>query len=246
MEVLREVPENQRLQCLQAVEDRICSDCGSFKLRRIGNETVCMSCAVVQNNGHSLQHFMSDYGEQAQGSPMTYLAFGKNLGHTLGAAPQSRKDFFEVLAKAPGGTEDIGLRVRFMKVMSSLNEPAAIHRMIEVGSSLCREFCMEGDDALLFADHLGKLLRKVGTAAILQKSNGEALWAKKLAVATFVFVWQLLERDRGLRKKIEFQSTFPGERDLFKLVKSKYEVDRQSWDFVLWVASERLFANLGC
>lgn len=251
MQIIKKMSKGQRSIFLQTLADKTCSECGSFDLRQIGNEIFCMKCGVVNNIHLTPQYLAPDYALGMQGSPTTHLAFGKDLGHTLGAARQFRYayDSSKVLAKAPAGVEDIGLRVRHMRVMSSLNEPPVIHRMLEVGSALCREFGMEGDYALLFADHLGKLLRNVGFSVYLLKTKAEAVRAKWLAVATFVYVWQLMERDRGLRKEIAYEEFFPGARVLFKTVEpKKYKVDKGAWDFVifevnryaLWVAHERL------
>lgn len=242
---LKEMSPEQRSKYIQALKGSICPECGSINFRQIDGEVVCTGCGLVRSR--LLQHFSTnDYSETS--SPVTNLDFGKNLGNTLRTAPQFR-DVFKVLAKAPAGIEDIGLRARHMRVMSSRNETPAIHRMLEVGSAICREFGMEGDYALLFADHLGKLLRNVGFSVYLLKTKGEAVRAKWLAVATFVYVWQLMERDRGLRKEIGYEEFFPGARVLFKNIEpKKYKVDKQAWDFVifevnrhaLWVAHQRM------
>jgi hypothetical protein len=242
------MPSGQRLACLEALRDLICSECGSINFREIEGETVCTGCGTVR----SLQHLENPTSEyNSQWNPVTNLAFGKNLGGTLGTRPRfGRKGLKEVLAKAPAGKEDIGLRVRFMNIMATQDEHPTIHRLLEWGSKLSHEFGMEGEDALLFADHFGKLLRRVGfSALLLLNPKTEALRTKKLAMATFVYVWQLMERDRGLRKEIEYETYFPGKRNLFRTVEpNKYKVDKQDWDFVnyevnrkaLWAEHQRL------
>jgi hypothetical protein len=126
-----------------------------------------------------------------------------------------------------------------MNIMSSQNEPHEMHRMLEVGSDLCRDFGIGDDDySVDFVDYLGKVLQRVCFAALLQKTLGKSLQMKKLAVVVFVYVWQLRERDRGLRKEIEFEPYFPGKRDLLK--SNKYKVDKRIWDYVYFTENKNL------
>jgi hypothetical protein len=248
IKIFKEMTLEQREKCLEALKESTCPECGSINFRQIDGEVVCTGCGLVQSR--LLQHLgTNDYSETS--SPVTNLAFGRGLGDTLGSSHGrlGNKDFFRVLAKAPAGREDIGLRVRFMKVMSTQNEHPITHKLLEVGSKLSREFG-KGEDAFFFAHHFGTLLRRVGFSVYLLKTKGEAVRAKWLAVATFVYVWQLMERDRGLRKEIEYEEFFPGHnrKALTSVEPTKYKVDRTAWDFVhfevnrhaLWVAHERM------
>jgi hypothetical protein len=226
---IAEMPSEQRLTVLQKLRDLTCSECGSINFREIDGETVCTGCGTVRDNSRvrALENPTSDYELTSHGKPITHLAFGKGLGGTL-----QKKDLFRVLEKARAGKVDIGLRVRQMSIFQSSNDHPTIHSMLEIGSDLCEEFGMTGEDAVFFADYLGKTLRKVSESAVRQKGRGESIAIRRLTVATFVYVWQLMERDRGLREKIEYQPFFPGNRKVFKTVANKYKVDKKAWDFV--------------
>lgn len=223
--ILKAVPEMQRREILQTVKDKLCPVCGSRDLRQVDDFVVCMSCAYEQpcSDFSSSSFLFSD-------NPGSNLAFGRGLGTVF-----SRRGLFRILAKAPAETKNIGLRRRYMNIMSSQNEPHEMHRMLEVGSDLCREFGIGDED---FVDYLGKVLQRVCFAALLQKTLGESLQMKKLAVVVFVYVWQLRERDRGLRKEIEFEPYFPGKRDLLK--SNKYKVDKRIWDYVYFTENKNL------
>jgi hypothetical protein len=246
---VEKMSSDQRLKCLQALKDSTCPECGSINFRHIDGEVVCVGCGLVRSR--SLQYLSAnDYSETS--SPPTNLGFGRGLGDTLGSRPGlfGRNDLFRVLANAPEGKKDLGLRSRQIRIFQTSNEHPITHRLLEMGSQLSHEFGMEGEDAVFFANHLGKLLRRIGFSAYLLKTGTEAVRTKWLAVATFVYAWQLMERDRGLRKEIEYEPYFPGARLLFKrIVKpTKYKIHRSAWDFVyfqvnahaLWVDHQRL------
>jgi hypothetical protein len=236
-----EMPQSSRLDLLHRLEEKTCPECGSIDLREIDGQIICMNCAIEHNNGGQLKHFANDYFETdyslgTQGKPATNLAFGRGNGDTL-----RRKDTFSVLAKGVGGKKNLGLRSRQIRIFQTSNEHPTIHSMLEIGSDLCEEFGMTGEDAVFFADHLGKKLRKVGNSALQQKGRGESIEIRRLTIATFVHVWQLMERDRGLRTQISFEDRFPGQRRIIegtwegKGIKSdQYKIRAKDWEFVLW------------
>jgi hypothetical protein len=239
---LKEMSPEQRSKYIQTLKGSICLECGSITFRQIDGEIVCTGCGLVRSR--SLQYLgTNDYSETS--SPVINLAFGRGLGNTLGSRRglPGKKDLFRVLTKAPAGKEDIWLRIRQMSIMSTLNEDPITHRLLEVGAKLSREFGMEGegDYVLLFADHFGTLLQNVGVSAWLMKTPAESVRTKALAVATFAYVYQLMERDKGRRKEIEYEPYFPGHnRKAFTRVEpKKYKVDRQDWDFVCFEYNRR-------
>jgi len=188
--------------------------------------------AFEEENGS----FTTDFKLGSQGKPPTNLAFGRGQGNTI-----TRKDLYQVLAKGVGGSKDVGLRARQIRIFQSCSEHPTIRNMLENGSELCEEFGMIGRDAVFFADYLGRFLRKVGAAAILQKTNGQSIEARRLSITTFVYVWQLMERDRGLRPQITFEPIFPGRRRISEgtwqgmgIKPNRYKIRSKDWDFVLW------------
>jgi hypothetical protein len=241
IQIFQEMSHNNRLDLLRQLEELTCPECGSTDMREIDGKVVCMDCAIEHNNGGQIRHFANDYFEPdyalgTQGKPPTDLAFGRGMGDTL-----RRKDTFSVLAKGIGGKKDLFLRARQIRIFQSSNDHPTIHSMLEIGSDMCEEFGMTGEDAVFFADHLGKKLRKVGNSAIQQKGKGESIEIRRLTIATFVYVWQLMERDRGLRTQISFEDTFPGQRRTSEgtwqgrgIKPDAYKVRARDWEFVLW------------
>jgi len=245
-ETFEEMSQRNRLALLLQLEERTCAECGSIDLREIEGQIVCMNCAIDHNNGEQVKHFASDYFEPdfalgSQGKPPTNLAFGRGLGDTLRSTGAHYKDIYSVLAKGVGGKKNLGLRSRQIRIFQTSNEHPTIHSMIEIGSDLCEEFGMVGEDAVFFADHLGKKLRKVGNSALQQKNRGESIEIRRLTIATFVYVWQLMERDRGLRCQISFEDVFPGQRRKREgtwegngIKPDHYKIRAKDWEFVLW------------
>jgi hypothetical protein len=246
MQIFQEMSQHSRRELLQRLEEKTCPNCGSTDLREIDGQIVCMSCAIEHNNGGQVKHFAGDYFEAdhalgSQGKPPTNLAFGRGLGDTLSSTGAHYKDIYSVLAKGVGGKKNLGLRSRQIRIFQTSNEHPTIHSMIEIGSDLCEEFGMTGEDAVFFADYLGKKLRKVGNSALQQKSRGESIEIRRLTIATFVYVWQLMERDRGLRHQISFEDVFPGQRRKREgtwegngIKPDHYKIRAKDWEFVLW------------
>jgi len=236
MRIFEELPDNYRLNLLHVLEQKVCPECGSLDVRDVDDQIVCLHCAVEHNNGGPLKHLTVDYSIGKQGNPVTNLAFGKNLGNTL-----RPNDMYRVLAKGVGGATDLGLRARQIRIVTSSIDHPTIKSMITIGSELCEEFMLTGRDSTFFADQFGKFLRKVGTAAVLQKTGGESIEIRHLAITTFVYTWQLMEKDQNLRSQIVFETIFPGKRRLSEgtwqgtgIKPNQYVIRAKDWDFVLW------------
>jgi len=197
--------------------------------------------------------------------PTCSLSYGRSLGDTLPAqetwkvlakasTPGLKFDRkTQKLVRDPDLTKEMtdelkeylkghaGLRARFVRIFNSTCDPPYIKRAITIGMDLCREFGLEGKDpdTINFWNQYGKLLRKVCTLAFFMKKKGESFEARKLTVTTFVFMWQLVELQHGLRTRIKHQKTFPSRRSRYNrgvkcVRKNKYKILENDWEFVLF------------
>jgi len=232
MQILKEVPGDHRLKLLHLLKEEIYSEC----------ESCDGVTAVEQNNDGHIPKLASDFDLGSQGSPVTHLAFGKNLGHTI-----QWKDLLRILKCAPAGCEDLGLRARHMNVMATRNEPPQIHRMLELGSKLCKSFGLTGSNWRIFADRLGIFLRKVGTTALLQMNRrNEKLALTRLVRTTFLLCWQIGEKGAGLGEPISFEPTFPGARNIGGVASDYLKIREDDYAFVSFVILEKFQKQIGC
>lgn len=192
------------------------------------------------------------YDQGVNTSPVSHLSYGKSLGDTLNGKP-----LYKVLSKVTVSSNkplpkhlsselkaylraNIGLRARMIRIFNSSCDPAPIQRALSHGQKLCEGFGMTGEHAIEFRDFYGRLLRKTCTFAMLMKKNGDTFEAKRLAVTTFVFVWQLLEMQYRMRTKLDYQQTFPSKENRYRrglqvVPMDKYKVRQNDWNFVSFI-----------
>ena len=260
---IQELKPEGRMVLFSKLSEEMCSECGQLNgfIKHRDGEIVCTTCGLVQNDGE--QSFVATYRQSVKTSPLSNLSFGKSLGDTL-----SRKGVFQVLAKTVPITDEdslrhnrkkedysiskelfatldgylksnIGLRARFIRIFNSSVDPPCIKKALVIGQQLCSEFGMVGEDAIEFRDYYGKLLRKVSSLAMFAKRKGETFQARRLAVTSFVLVWQLVEVQHGTREKLEYQEVFPSRpqycRGLQIVKVDEYKIRQVDWQFVLFV-----------
>lgn len=243
-------PESRKC-VLSSLIEKTCSNCGGMQFVHDPEtgENVCVVCGLVQNNGDS--NFVTSFDSSIHSSPTNQLGFGRSLGDTL-----PRQHMYRVLAKTVGGVDkgldpnlsnelqtflknNVGLRARQIRIMSSSVDHPHIKKALIVGEQLCQEFGLVGDtdDVICFRNFYGKLLRKVCSLAITQKRYCETFEARRIAVTTFVYVWQTMEVQHKVRKRIKFQKTFPSWRSRYlrgvKVVwTDRYRIRKEDWKFV--------------
>lgn len=244
---IKALPRETRKLLLNLLDEEVCRECGSIDLVDSYNERVCSFCGLVQNDGDD--RFVGTFRQTSHGDPVCELSYGRSLGDTL-----PRKNIFQVLAKTtipndkdltPEMSEElkqylrqnVGLRARFVRIYTSSCDPPFVKRALTFGERFCEEFGIVGDESIQFRDFYGKLLRKVCSLAVLMKQDGETFEAKRFALATFVFVWQLMEIENKIRKQTHYQKTFPSRRTrrrgLKRVTKGRYRIRRIDWEFVI-------------
>jgi len=87
-------------------------------------------------------------------APTCNVAFGKSLGDTL-----PPKGLYKVLAKAPKGSEDLGLRARLIRIILSYEDHPLVKRALEYASKQLKRIGLEPNYA--FANDVGALVRKL-------------------------------------------------------------------------------------
>jgi len=113
-------------------------------------ETVCKNCGLVLSKAAEFDTrlpFNTTYALESS------LAAGKSLGSTI-----SGKGLFKVLAKAPSGTKDLGLRARHIRIMTETSEHPQLARLLKDAYSLSKRFDVENDK--LFNQDLGINIRR--------------------------------------------------------------------------------------
>lgn len=259
---IRSLSPEARMSMLSQLEKRVCLNCGAMKFTndRENGEVVCMNCGLVQNDGGEVK-FAETYEQGVQCSPTSNLSYGHSLGDTL-----PKQETFRVLAKmAPLTNKDldeetnealkvflkknVGLRARFIRIFNSSVEPNCVKKALSLGTELCSQFGITGDDAFKFRDEYGKLLRKAAAIAMVMKRPFETFEARKLSVAAFVYMWQQLEMQYGMRKTIHYQQSFPSfnarfRRGLKNVKLNSYKVRKEAWDFVIFASKITLPATV--
>jgi len=171
-----------------AGETMLCFECGG-SLQQKSGELVCKECGVVWGNGiFEKDHipFEVKYGGSYEGhwSPPNELAFNRNLGTNQWV---SRGSFCRIIV--PIDKEDLGLRARHLKTLTSTVEHPWIVNMLECGSKLCNDFDLHRKDSVCinFSNQYGRVLRQLGSFIIHRGKHWGEL--KKTARAAFVLLY---------------------------------------------------------
>ena len=163
-----------------------CPECGGTPVD-VDGELVCSNCGLVLDELNMIHRLPMDETY----APTCDLAFGRSLGSTL----QGRA-LHKVLAMAPAGKKDLGLRARHIRIIESKVEPSYIRRLLEYGSKLFKQLGLDEDTPVnhQLANLYGRLLRIVGAfihVAHLERKHP----ASRIAKATLHY---LLSRHRNL------------------------------------------------
>ena len=192
--------ESQRIFVLQS---GLCLQCGrQGKIREHEEETVCEECGTVWSNMDAEPEQAIPFSEQSgeahsEGNynPTSELVFG----HNLGCGTPSNLKLYRILAKGPSGRTDVGLRACQVRVLTSKVDPPAIETLLAYGSKLCEAYGLHSneDSAAVFADVLGRQLRKVGAWYVLRGQSEREL--RKVASAMFYDLYR--QRCQGFKEE---------------------------------------------
>jgi len=141
-----------------------CFDCGGSLGCKDG-EVVCERCGRVwgvENVDESVP-FPEDEGGvdvrfEGHWQPGSSLAFLKGVGDPTLDNCRGR-GLMRVLAKAPSGGEDLGIRARMIKLIAQSEDPPQLRRILARISQLLDKLGFRGNHEL--ADYTGNLARKI-------------------------------------------------------------------------------------
>jgi len=108
--------------------------------------------------------FSTDLPFDTTYAPTCNVAFGKSLGDTL--PPQG---LYKVLAKAPKGSQDLGLRARLIRIILSYQDHPLVKRALECTSRQLKR--MRLDQNYAFANDVGALVRKLISYLTIAKAE---------------------------------------------------------------------------
>jgi len=141
----------------------ICLECGG-SVMRVEGEFVCAKCGRVwgEENVDDAVPFPED-GEpsihfEGHWQPGSSLCFLKGVGDPA-VQNSGGKSLMRVLALAPAGGEDLGIRAQRIKFLTQMEDPPQLRRMLTRISILLDKFGMRGNHEI--ADCTGSLARKI-------------------------------------------------------------------------------------
>jgi len=147
-----------------------CFDCGG-SLRVVDGEVFCERCGRVwgvENVDWSVPFPEDESGVdvhfEGHWQPGSSLAFLKGLGDPSLDNCRGR-GLMRVLAKAPSGGEDLGIRARMIKLIAQAEDPPQLRRILARISQLLDKLGFRGSHEL--ADYTGKLARKIVAFALI-------------------------------------------------------------------------------
>lgn len=171
-------PEFQNWFCEDA---KLCLDCGGNIVEK-DEELCCSKCGRVWSEQVKVEiegiPFETDAVEsghaESHWQPGCQLAFGKGLGSYM-----ALRSFYRVLASAPSGKENLGLRVQHTKIMVNRFDHPFVTTMLSYGSALAKDFNLhDGTEfGIKFADFFGHAIRKVSAYYIIRNESQAELHA---------------------------------------------------------------------
>lgn len=173
-----------------ASETMFCFECGE-RLQERGGELVCTGCGVVWGNGVPEDTFIPFEEDnqrrdfEGRYMPGSELAFNRGLGTNQYI---SKGSFCRIVASVK--KEDLGLRARHLRVLTTRAEHPWIVNLLETGSKICKDFDLHRKDnaCVRFADRYGGVLRQLGAFIIIRGEHWSEL--KKMARAAFVLLYK--------------------------------------------------------
>ena len=147
-----------------------CFDCGG-SLRVVDGEVFCERCGRVwgvENVDWSVPFPEDESGVdvhfEGHWQPGSSLAFLKGIGDP--ALDNCRgRGLMRVLAKAPSGGEDLGIRARMIKLIAQAEDPPQLRRILSRISQLLDKLGFRGSHEL--ANYTGNLARKIVAFALI-------------------------------------------------------------------------------
>lgn len=147
----------------------LCNECGG-PIRSVDGELVCQSCGLTTPIMNLSQRLPYD----TTYAHMSNMSFGKSLGSEIGGG---RRGLFQVLAKAPNGQKDLGLRSRQIRVFQTNLEPRQTMCLLSEGSEILKQLGLynvtENYDprSHQLGEAYGNVLRKVGAWLAISKTK---------------------------------------------------------------------------
>jgi hypothetical protein len=178
------------------IDSGLCPSCFAELQETVDGAKVCPHCAFEFWNGGQIEdnriplpqeEGYNDGHMEGSYSPENWLAFNKNLGVGQWI---SRHALCRIIARKNGGSnEDLGVRATELKILTSIADHPKIVKLLEIGSELCKKFCMDTDrnEYIVFSNELGKALRKIG-AYLIVKGDTPEINLPSTAKAVFVLL----------------------------------------------------------
>ncbi|MEM3618713.1 MAG: TFIIB-type zinc ribbon-containing protein [Candidatus Bathyarchaeia archaeon] len=158
-----------------------CFECGGY-LRNVDGEVVCEKCGRVwgyENINGSVpfpegEDDGADSRFEGHWQPGSSLCFLKGLGDPV-LENNGGKGLMRVLAKAPNGGEDLGLRARRVKIIAQMEDPPQLRRILSRISHLLDRLGFRGNYEI--AAYTGNLARKIVAFALAARLKVPTGWA---------------------------------------------------------------------
>jgi len=162
---------------------RMCLECGGSLQRAIDGEIVCGKCGRVwgfENVNESIPFPEEGGGNshfEGHWQPGSSLCFLKGVGDPA-LQNSGRGGLMRVLALAPAHATDLGLRARFMKLITQMEDPPQLRKVLTRISLILDMAGLRENHQI--ADYAGKLARKIVAFALIahipvRKRIGDAI-----------------------------------------------------------------------
>ena len=174
-----------------------CPECGGRLIEAQNGELVCSKCGLVAGNPRPIHRLPMD----ETFAPTCDLAFGKSLGFTL---PKS--GLHKVLAMAPEGRNDLGLRARFIQIIETRVDPPYIRNLLQHGSRLLKQLGLDEDTPAnhRIANDYGKLLRIIGAFIHIAHLEREHP-ATRIAQATLQYMMNTEKKLADMKEQLKLK-----------------------------------------
>ncbi|MEM3695081.1 MAG: TFIIB-type zinc ribbon-containing protein [Candidatus Bathyarchaeia archaeon] len=180
----------------------LCLECGGC-LRRVDGEVICIKCGRVWGYENVDESVPFPEGEddgadshfEGHWQPGSSLCFLKGLGDPV-LENNGGKGLMRVLALAPNGGEDLGLRARRIKIIAQMEDPPQLRRILSRISHLLDRLGFRGNYEI--AAYTGNLARKIVAFALAARLKVPTGWAD--AIVKYAF--NKLQLNVGLQNQV--------------------------------------------
>ncbi|MEM3698017.1 MAG: TFIIB-type zinc ribbon-containing protein [Candidatus Bathyarchaeia archaeon] len=162
LDFLRSKLSNEQLEEL-SIAIGICLECGG-SLMIVEGEVVCRKCGRVWGEENVDENIPFPEDGQADAyfeghwQPGSSLCFLKGIGDPA-VQNGGGRGLMRVLALAPAKGEDLGIRAQHIKVLTQMEDPQQLRRILTRISLLLDKFRMRGNHEI--ADYTGNIARKI-------------------------------------------------------------------------------------